>query len=436
MPSRIEDAERAMTGTNASARSPARRRLAWAVFAVTCVLWAVAIVTAWLTRDLQNSESLGSGGADLVVGIATAVVLLAFPVAGVVIATRQPANPIGWILLAIGAGWGALAGATGYADYGIRLHPGSLPAADIAAVLTVSVWAPPVGLTGTFLLLLFPDGRLPGARWRWIAYIGAAATAACTAAGLLDPDVLKDSPYAPTQNPIGVDALGGVFAVLDYAVVVLALTMVASAASLVVRFRRAGMVEREQVKWLAAAAGVSAWIYLVDLCISVAAGGAGPEPVWRVLLDDAFVLSVGLIPVAIGIAVLRYRLYEIDVIIRRTLVYAALVSVLALLYLAGVFGIQAVVRSVSGQSGTLAVTVSTLIVAAAFQPLRRRIQRAVDHRFYRGRYDAARTLESFSGRLREQVEIEMVSGEVLDVVRQTLQPAHVSLWLREPEAGR
>ena len=425
-----------MNGPNASARSPARRRLAWAVFAVTCVMWAVAIVTAWLTRDLQNSESLGSSGADLVVGIATAVVLLAFPVAGVVIATRQPANPIGWILLAIGAGWGALAGATGYADYGIRLHPGSLPAADIAAVLTVSVWAPPVGLTGTFLLLLFPDGRLPGARWRWIAYVGAAATAACTAASLLDPDVLKDSPYASTQNPIGVDALGGVIAVLDYAVVVLALTMVASAASLVVRFRRAGMVEREQVKWLAAAAGVSAWIYLVDLCISAVAGGTGPEPVWRVLLDDAFVLSVGLIPVAIGVAVLRYHLYEIDVIIRRTLVYAALVSVLALLYLAGVFGIQAVVRSLSGQSGTLAVTVSTLLVAAAFQPLRGRIQRAVDHRFYRGRYDAARTLESFSGRLREQVEIEMVSGEVLDVVRQTLQPAHVSLWLREPEAGR
>jgi hypothetical protein len=436
MPSRIEDAERAMNGPNASARSPARRRLAWAVFAVTCVMWAVAIVTAWLTRDLQNSESLGSSGADLVVGIATAVVLLAFPVAGVVIATRQPANPIGWILLAIGAGWGALAGATGYADYGIRLHPGSLPAADIAAVLTVSVWAPPVGLTGTFLLLLFPDGRLPGARWRWIAYVGAAATAACTAASLLDPDVLKDSPYASTQNPIGVDALGGVIAVLDYAVVVLALTMVASAASLVVRFRRAGMVEREQVKWLAAAAGVSAWIYLVDLCISVVAGGTGPEPVWRVLLDDAFVLSVGLIPVAIGVAVLRYHLYEIDVIIRRTLVYAALVSVLALLYLAGVFGIQAVVRSLSGQSGTLAVTVSTLIVAVAFQPLRSRIQRAVDHRFYRRRYDAARTLESFSGRLREQVEIEMVSGEVLDVVRQTLQPAHVSLWLRSPEAGR
>jgi hypothetical protein len=154
------------------------------------------------------------------------------------------------------------------------------------------------------------------------------------------------------------------------------------------------------------------------------------------VLDDTFVVSLGLIPIAIGIAVLRYRLYDIDVIIRRTLVYAALVGCLAVVYLGGVYAIQAAVRSVSGQSGTLAVTVSTLLVAAAFQPLRTRIQRAVDHRFYRRRYDAARTIEAFSGRLREQVEIETVSDDVLDVVRDTLQPAHVSLWVREPEAGR
>jgi hypothetical protein len=408
---------------------------AWAVFGVTCALWVVAIVTAWLTRDLENSESLGSSGADILVTLAIAVVLLMFPVAGVVIATRQQANPVGPILLAIGAGWGLLAGVTAYADYGIRLHPGSLPGADVAAVLTLVVWAPPVGLTGTVLLLRFPDGRLPGRRWRWVTVLAAAATAACMAAGLLDPGVLKGGPYASARNPLGTDLLGGVIAVLDYAVLVLAVTMVVSAASLVVRFRRAGIVQREQVKWLAAAAGVSAWIYLVDLCISVLAGGSGPEPVWRLLLDDTFVVSLGLIPVAIGIAVLRYRLYEIDVIIRRTLVYAALVSALALLYLAGVFGIQAAVRSASGQSGTLAVTFSTLLVAAAFQPLRTRIQRAVDHRFYRDRYDAARTLESFSGRVREHVDIEAVSGEVVDVVRQTLQPVHVSLWLRPPEAG-
>jgi len=432
----MEDADRTMNGPNASPSSPAPRRLAWAVFAATSALWVVAIVTAWATRNLHGSESLGNSSADIVVTVGIAVVLLMFPVAGVVIATRQPSNPIGWILLAIGAGWGLLAGATGYADYGIRLHPGSLPGADFAAVLTLTTWAPPVGLTGTFLLLLFPAGHLPGPRWRWIAYLSTAAIAACTVAAPLDAGALKSSAYPHAQNPMGVDALSPVVTVLDYVVLLLAVVMVVSAASLVVRFRRAGPVEREQVKWLAAAAAVSASIYLVDLCISVAVGGSGPEPVWRLLLDDTFVLSVGLIPVAIGIAVLRHRLYEIDVLIRRTLVYSALVACLAALYLGGVYAIQSGVRSVSGQSGTLAVTVSTLLVAAAFQPLRRRIQRAVDHRFYRGRYDAARTLESFSGRLREQVDIEAVSGEVLGVVRETLRPAHATLWIRSPEVER
>ncbi|HEX2376614.1 MAG TPA: hypothetical protein VHI30_03565 [Gaiellales bacterium] len=431
----MEDAEPAMNGSSTSHGSPVRR-LAWAVFAATCVLWVLAIVTTWLTRDLSSPESLGSTSADAVVGIAMAVVLLAFPIAGVVVAVRQPANPVGWILLAIGAGWGLLAGVTSYADYGLRLHPGSVPAANVAAALTVSVWAVPVGLTGTFLLLLFPDGRLPGPRWRWVAYVAALTTVLGATTGPLDPGALESTPYSHTSNPLGIGGMGPVVGVLNYAVLVLAVTMAASAVSLVVRFRRSGRVAREQVKWLAAAAGASASIYLVDLCASLLFGGSGPQPVWRVALDDAFVLSVGLTPIAIGVAVLRYRLYEIDVIIRRTLVYAALVGCLAALYLGGVYAIQTAVRSVSGQSGTLAVTTSTLLVAAAFQPLRSRIQRAVDHRFYRGRYDAARTLETFSGRLREQVDIEAVSGEVLEVVRQTLQPAHASLWLREPEAGR
>src|SRR3954451_12155416 len=320
----MEDAEHAMNSAIHGEGAVGRRATAvwgaWTLFAVIFALWAVAIVAAWATRDLKNPESLGSGSADLLVAVATAMVLLAFPVAGVVIATRQPANVIGWLLLGIGAGWALLAGATGYADYGIRLHPGLLPAADVAAALTLTVWAPPVGLTGTFLLLLFPDGRLPSPRWRWVAYVGAASTAMCATTALLDPGLLDGSVYGQTQNPMGVESLAGIVDALDYVVVVLAVTMVASAASLVVRFRRAGPVEREQVKWLAAAAGVSAWIYLVDLCIAVATGGSGPEPVWRQLIDDMFVLSLGLIPLAIGVAVLRYRLYEIDVIIRRTLV--------------------------------------------------------------------------------------------------------------------
>jgi hypothetical protein len=220
-------------------------------------------------------------------------------------------------------------------------------------------------------------------------------------------------------------------------ILVVVAMMVASAASLVVRYRRSRGPERQQVKWLAAAAAGVAAVYAVVVPVGAVVDPSSQHtPAWLSVAQSASLLSFGLIPVAIVFAVLRYRLYEIDVIIRRTLVYAALVAVLAAVYLGGVTLVGGVLRTVAGGSGAIGVTVSTLLVAAAFQPLRARIQRAVDRRFYRGRYDAARTLESFSGRLREHVEIETVSGEVLDVVRQTLQPAHVSLWLRSPEADR
>jgi hypothetical protein len=413
------------------------RRAAWAAFAATVAFWAVSLVSAWLTRDLSAQDDLGSGDVRFLLTLATGMMLLMFPVAGVVIAVRRPGSRVGWLLLAIGLGWGILGGATGYADYGIRLHPGSLLGAEYAAAIASSIWAPPVGLTGTFLLLLFPDGRLAGPRWRWVAYVSILGIVTSTAAGLLDPGPMTNSGYPHTPNPLGIESLGPVIDIAQYAVLVLALAIVASAVSLVVRFRRAGATEREQIKWLATAAAVAAAIYFADLSASVAfAPSVGDEPVWLQLMDNTFIVSIGLIPIAIGVAVLRYRLYDIDVIIRRTLVYAALVGCLALVYLSAVVSIQTAVRTVSGQSGTLAVTVSTLLVAAAFHPLRARIQRAVDHRFYRARYDAERTLEAFSGRLREQVDIETVSGEVLGVVRQTLQPAHATLWIRPPEGGR
>ena len=255
------------------------------------------------------------------------------------------------------------------------------------------------GLAAYALLvpLLFPDGRPPGPRWRHVVRADLVTIAWIAAfAGLSD---------SPPQALVVATA------------VLVAVLIAAGLASAVVRYRRAGATQRVQIRECLFAA----WAAFVGFfAISVLAP-----------YEALYALDYALLPLSVGLAMLRYRLYEVDVIIRRTLVYAALVSVLALLYVAVVYGIQAAVRSVSGQSGRLAVTVATLIVAAAFQPLRARIQRAVDHRFYRGRYDAARTLESFSGRLREQVEIEMVSGEVLDVVRQTLQPAHVSLWLRD-----
>jgi hypothetical protein len=411
-----------------------RRRPAVAavIFGVCVALFLFALTFGVLARDADQSSSWSVGG--VWGGIAYLVAVFTYPVAGWLLAARRPENPIGWLLLAIGVSWGLGATAT-YADYTVKLHH-DLSGGPLLAVVANAFWLPAVGITGTFLLLLFPDGHLPGRRWRYVAWTSAVAMVAGVMGLVFDPGPLADAGYPGVQNPLGIDALGPILAAGWVAILVVVAMMVASAASLFVRYRRARGSERQQLKWLAAAAAGVAVIYAVVVPLGAVLDPSSQHtPVWLSAAETGSLLSFGLIPVAIVFAVLRYRLYEIDVIIRRTLVYALLVAVLAALYLGGVTLVGGVLRSVTGGSGTIGVTVSTLAVAAAFQPLRARIQRAVDHRFYRGRYDAVRTLESFSGRLREQVDIEAVSGEVLDVVRQTLQPAHVSLWLRSPEAG-
>jgi hypothetical protein len=406
---------------------------ATAAFAFCIALFTFSVAFGLLSSDAKQSGSWSGGG--VWVALALVVAIITYPAAGWLIAARRPENPIGWLLLAIGASWGAGATST-YSDYTLKLHH-DLPGGALVAVVGAAFWMPAIGMTGTFLLLLFPDGHLPGRRWRYVAWASAVAMVAGLIYLVFRPGPLADAGYPGTENPAGIDALGPVLGVGWVAILVLVATMVASAASLVVRYRRARGVERQQVKWLAAAAAGVALVYAVVVPLGAVVDPSSQHtPTWLSAAQSVSLLSFGLIPVAIVFAVLRYRLYEIDVIIRRTLIYAVLVAVLAGLYLGGVTVVGGLLRTVTGGSGAVGVTVSTLAVAAAFHPLRRRIQRAVDHRFYRGRYNAARTLESFSGRLREQVEIEAVSGEVLHVVRETLQPAHVSLWLREPEVGR
>jgi len=409
------------------------RAAATASFAFCVALFTFSVLFGVLSPDAQQSGSWSGGG--LWIAAALVVAIVTYPAAGWLIAARRPGNPIGWLLLAIGASWGAGATST-YSDYTIKLHH-DLPGGALVAVVGSAFWLPAIGMTGTFLLLLFPDGHLPGRRWRYVARASAVAMAAGLVYLIFRPGPLSDAGYPGVENPVGIDALGPLLGVGWVAILALVAAMVVSAASLVVRYRRARGPERQQVKWLAAAAAGVALVYAVVVPLGAYVDPSSQHPpAWLSVAQSASLLSFGLIPVAIVFAVLRYRLYEIDVIIRRTLIYAALVAVLAALYLGGVTLVGGLLRTVTGGSGAIGVTVSTLAVAAAFQPLRARIQRAVDHRFYRGRYDAVRTLESFSGRLREQVDIETVSGEVLDVVRHTLQPAHVSLWLRPPEVGR
>lgn len=302
---------------------------------------------------------------------------------------------------------------------------------DIAGAITGAAWAAPVGIMGTFLLLLFPTGHLPSRRWRSVAYLAAFAIIGCTVVSLLQPGPMSGGGYPTTTNPFGVESLASVLKPAQSIVLLLAVSIGASAASLIVRFRRAPAAERLQIKWLVTAAAVVAALYVVDISVSaVVSRSTSVQSPWLDLLDNLGVLGFGLIPVAIGIAVLRHKLFEIDAIIRKTVVYAVLIACLGVLYAGGVYAIDRVVRSASGESGTLAVTISTLVVAVVFQPLRARIKRGVDRRFYRTRYNTARTLDRFAGRLRDLVELDAVSAELLEVVRETLSPATTTLWLR------
>lgn len=412
---------------------------AWAAFVGAAACWVPGFVLE-IRAGQATSPPSGNRALDLLLdglGLSLLLALLAFPLVGLLIATKRPTSPIGWLLLVVGLGWGLLVAANGYADYGIKSHPGALPHADIAAAVGLGVWAPPVGILGTFLLLLFPTGHLPSPRWRPVAYAAGVAIVGCTVVSLLAPGPMTDSGYSTTQNPIGVQSWASVLNGLKSIVLLLAVTMAASAASLVVRFRRASVIERLQIKWLAAAAALVAALYLGDTSVSaiVHRSTSNPSP-WGQLADELAVLGFGIVPIAIGIAVLRHRLFEIDTIIRKTVVYTVLIACLAVLYVGGIYAIDRVVRTASGQSGTLAVTISTLGVAVVFQPLRARIKRGVDRRFYRTRYNAGRTLERFASRLRDHVELEAVSAELLGVVHETLSPASTTLWLRPPPERR
>jgi hypothetical protein len=409
----------------------AARLSAWAVFALACALWVADLVFAYLTRGLQVNTNWST---NFAVGIAYGLMVLSFPIAGLLICTRRPGSRIGWLLLATGLCW-ILSGATTVADYGLRLHPGSIPAAAHLAVLGSALWVPAIGICGTYLLLLFPDGRLASPRWRWVLHLSTFVVVAGTLSLLLTPGLMGDAGYPHTVNPLGVGALATVLGYAHGILIVLPLAMVLSAASVVVRFRRAGAVERTQITWLAAAASMVVIIYAAVLPMSALVAPSEVPPGWLQAAQAVALLSFGLIPAAVLVAVLRYRLYEIDVIIRRTVTYTVLAAVLGATYLAGVWLLGWMLRSLTGASGALAVTLSTLAVWAAFQPLRGRVQSLVDRRFARERYDANRTLEAFSGRLRDQLDLETLSGEMVEAVQVTLHPAHVSLWLRPIGGG-
>jgi hypothetical protein len=406
------------------------RRLAWTGW------WVVAGLATFETvvTSIGNPDVPTSWGTGLLGELGFTLVVLAFPLVGLMILVRQPRNRIGWVLEGVGLAWTLPSLLDVYAYYGLVIAPGAVPRPDVAAALNEGSWSLGILMMGVFLILLFPDGHLLGPRWRVVAWLGAAAAVVVPAVIALAPGTLEEAPVSGLVNPLSAGPFEPV--VLAISVVALPLVpicLVASAVSLALRFRRSSGVQREQIKWLSTAGGLVAVLFAVTLTSTFAAefaGSGSPEvlPLPIRVLQEGSILSFVLLPLAIGAAILRFRLFDIDLVINRALVYGSLTALLAGIYLGLVLLLQLVLRPLTEQSD-LAVAVSTLAVAGVFGPARRSIQALVDRRFYRRRYDAALTLDAFAGRLRHQVDLDAVGADLLAAVRETVQPTHATIWL-------
>jgi hypothetical protein len=395
--------------------------LAWALAVLTVL---AELATAWLDRLLGRAGAPELGWLHLG-SIPQVVAAVSAGMVGAVLASRRPAHPVGWLLLGLGLSltmWGL---AFGYTRYGLVARPGALPAARYLAGFHNGVgllWLSSAG----FVLLLTPTGSLPSPRWRWWARVAAAGAVVWLLGSVVHPAPLYPE-YPAVGNPLAIPLLPR--PLLDAAIptggAVVLVALVVAAGSLVGRFRRARGVERQQLRWLALAAGLAAVALLVAVVALIGDWGTN-------LLDAALGACAALLPLATGAAILRYRLYDLDRIISRTVAYGLLTVLLGSAYALVVLGLGRLLP----QGSSLVVAAATLAVAAAFQPLRRRVQQVVDRRFNRRRHDAGRIIEAFGARLRDQVDLDTLTGEVLAVVDQTMQPTQASLWLRrQPPAG-
>ncbi len=350
---------------------------------------------------------------------------LAFSVMGALIASRQPRNRIGWLMCAEGLSEGIFIFASQYGRYALFTRPGSLPAGVWLAWLGNWTWAPGLGILLMLLPLLFPDGEPPSPRWRAVAWMSAGWLATVVAVFAVTPGPLYNVPSI--RNPVGIAGAEDVLAVmLNAQMVFTAVPILAAIASVIVRFRRAVGQEHEQLKWFTYAAALLVVVTFVTVSPLSASFPAGVEPLFLALQLVAFPA----VPIAIGIAVLRYRLYDIDLLVNRTLVYGTLTVALLLTYWGSVVALQRLLQIVTGQISDVAIVVTTLGIAALFQPLRRWIQAFIDRGFYRRKYDAAAVLAAFSATARDEVDLASLSARLIQVAEDTMQPAHVALWLR------
>jgi hypothetical protein len=399
-------------GGQVSARTAAR--LGWSLFALSVLLLVPALVLnlrrpQYAHLNFTTGELLGE------------LVFVLFAWFGALIVSRRPSHPIGWLLCAFGLANGLAAFAAEYAIYGLVSHPGAAPGAAALAWVTSWLFAVNLALL-TALLLLFPSGHPPSPRWRWVLWLASVGNGLIVIEALgLWP--LRGVALLRTDGP----EQGAVLAALGSVGFLAALAaLLVAGASLVVRFRRARGVERQQLKWL---------LYAVVIAIlGVPLLSLVPSRTPELAADLASVLLIALIPVAVGLAILRYRLYDIDRLLNRTLVYGLLTVILGLCYAAGSL-VFVLVAGTGADPPSWLVAAATLAAAAIFRPARRRIQAAVDRRFNRRKYNSAQTILAFSTHLRDQIDLDTLSTELLAVVDQTMQPTRVSLWLRPSASG-
>src|SRR5215207_2201056 len=401
-------------------------QLAWALCALSLALTALSLLLLILNLSHPNTH-LYEPWLD---NTLTAVF---YPTVGALVASRRPENPVGWLLCLYGLAISISYFCAEYAIYALLAEPNSLPAGE--AMAWIVSWVLPIisGLT-VFYILLFPTGRLPSRRWRWLGWLTVTFVVVGVILAAFSSGALLGI-LGPIRNPLGIEGFSNIYykAILF---IMAPLLTAAAALAVYIRLRHAIGVERQQIKWFAYAAAAyvcgSTFAYIIPRVIDT--------PLWfeRVgfALNNVFLPAI---PIAIGIAILRYRLYDIDVIINRTLVYGSLTAMLALVYFGGVTATQAVLQTLTGREKLpqLAIVVSTLLIAALFTPFRHRIQSFTDRRFYRRKYDAAKTLEAFSAKRRTETDLDALSDDLVGVVRETMQPEHVSVWLHpdpEPKA--
>jgi signal transduction histidine kinase len=399
---------------SSSAPDRSRAGLAWTLFAIVIASTVLGIVLAWLSRSSipEGSDSFGD--------VFFLVSFQLFPVVGVLIASRRPENAVGWLLLAIGLanGLGIVTG--GYASWALYAHPAA-PFGAAAAAFTSWTWVPGVALPVTFLLLVFPDGHLPSRRWRWFARVLAAGMIGASIGILFAPGAIDG--YPGFTNPLGVSWLTWTVA----GIVLIPVGVVGAVASLVIRFRRATGDDRQQIKWIAVAASIVGFLYAFAMVMSLTTSWDNTAPQWVQVLQSVCLMSFGLLPIAIGVAVLKYRLYDLDLVIRKAVLFAVLAAFISVVYVAIVVGVGALVGAASSSALSAA---AAAVVALAFQPLRRWAGRLADRLVYGSRATPYELLSEFSHRVGDTYATDDVLPRMATLVGQGIGAERAQVWLR------